>query len=79
MIPGLQGVDTFIGGIKVDHNQRILREDWTPIMGLYGAGTGTGGWVNTGYGYPGTCFGYSMYSGYSAGSNAAEYVLLLMK
>jgi fumarate reductase flavoprotein subunit len=74
VIPGLPGVDTFIGGIKVDHSQRVLREGWTPINGLYGAGTGTGGWVNTGYGYPGTSFGYSMYSGFAAGGNAAEYV-----
>jgi succinate dehydrogenase/fumarate reductase flavoprotein subunit len=74
VVPGLQGVDTFLGGIKVDHSQRVLREDWTPIKGLYGSGTGTGGWINTGYGYPGTCFGYSMYSGYAAGNNAAEYV-----
>jgi fumarate reductase flavoprotein subunit len=73
VVPGLPGVDTFVGGIKVDHNQRILREDWSPINGLYGAGTGTGGWVNTGYGYPGTCLGYSVYSGYAAGANAAEY------
>jgi fumarate reductase flavoprotein subunit len=73
VIPGLPGVDTFLGGIRVDHCQRVLREDWTPIKGLYAAGTGTGGWINTGYGYPGTCFGYSTYSGYAAGGNAAEY------
>ncbi len=75
VIPGLPGVDTFLGGIRVDHNQKVLREDWTPIKGLYAAGTGTGGWVNTGYGYPGTSFGYSMYSGYAAGSNVAEQVI----
>jgi fumarate reductase flavoprotein subunit len=74
VIPGLPGVDTFLGGIKVDHNQRVLHEDWTPINGLYAVGTGTGGWVNTGYGYPGTCFGYSTYSGYAAGKNVAEYI-----
>lgn len=74
VIPGLPGIDTFLGGIMVDHNQRVLHEDWTPIKGLYAAGTGTGGWINTGYGYPGTCFGYSTYSGYSAGKNAAEYI-----
>jgi fumarate reductase flavoprotein subunit len=77
VIPGFPGVDTFLGGIKVDHNQRVLREDWTPINGLYAVGTGTGGWLNTGYGYPGTCFGYSIYSGYTAGGNAAEYAAKL--
>jgi fumarate reductase flavoprotein subunit len=75
VIPGLPGVDTFLGGIKVDHNQRVIREDWTPINGLYAAGTGTGGWINTGYGYPGTCFSYSAYSGYAAGGNAAQYAM----
>jgi len=79
VLEGLQGIDTFLGGIKVDHNQKVLHEDWSPINGLYGAGTGTGGWVNTGYGFPGTCFSYSTYSGYTAGNNAAEYALSLRK
>jgi fumarate reductase flavoprotein subunit len=73
VIPGFPAMDTIVGGIRVDHNQRIIHENWKPINGLYGAGTGMGGWLNTGYGYPGTCFGYSMYSGYAAGNNAAEY------
>jgi fumarate reductase flavoprotein subunit len=79
VIPGLPGVDTFLGGIKIDHYQRVLREDWTAIRGLYAAGTGCGGWINTGYGFPGTCFGYSVYSGYAAGTNAAEYATLNKK
>ena len=73
VIQGFAGIDTFLGGVKVDHYQRVLREDWTPIKGLYMAGTGAGGWVNTGYGYPGTCFGYSLYSGWYAGKEAADY------
>lgn len=73
VINGNAGIDTFLGGIRVDSDQRVLREDWTPVNGLYMVGTGAGGWINTGYGYPGTCFSYSLYSGWYAGKLAAEY------
>jgi len=73
VINGYAGIDTFLGGVKVDYKNRVLKEDWQPIPGLYMVGTGAGGWVNTGYGYPGTCLGYSLYSGWSGGKEAAEY------
>lgn len=77
VINGYAGIDTFLGGIKVDYRQRVLNESWQPIPGLYMVGTGAGGWINTGYGYPGTCLGYSLYSGWYAGKEAAQYAASL--
>lgn len=73
VVNGYAGIDTFLGGVKVDYRQRVLNDNWQPIPGLYMVGTGAGGWINTGYGYPGTCLGYSLYSGWYAGKEAAEY------
>lgn len=72
VVNGYAGIDTFLGGIKVDYQQRVLRNDWQPIPNLYMVGTGAGGWINTGYGYPGTCLSYSIYSGWYAGKAAAD-------
>ncbi len=73
VVNGYAGIDTFLGGVKVDYKQRVLDEQWQPIPGLFMVGTGAGGWINTGYGYPGTCLGYSIYSGWAGGREAAEY------
>lgn len=77
VIQGFTGIDTFVGGVKVDYDQRVLKEDWQAVPGLYMVGTGAGGWINTGYGYPGTCLGYSLYSGWNAGKTAAQYAMNL--
>jgi fumarate reductase flavoprotein subunit len=71
---GYQGVDTCIGGIPVNHRQEVLREDRTPIPGLYAAGVCTSGWMGFTYGYFGSCMSYVIYSGYAAGENASKHI-----
>jgi fumarate reductase flavoprotein subunit len=68
-----QGIDTIIGPIKINHHQQVINKTHKPIQGLYAAGVCTGGWVNNTYSYPGSCLGYSVYSGYAAGKIAGEY------
>lgn len=70
-----QGIDTIIGPLKINADQKVIRKDHKPIPGLYAAGVVTGGWVNNTYSYPGSCLGYSVYSGYEAGKNAGEYAV----
>jgi fumarate reductase flavoprotein subunit len=42
-IPIVPGITYSFGGISIDGNARALREDGTPIPGLYAAGSTTGG------------------------------------
>lgn len=69
-----QGIDTIIGGISIDHNQRVINTKDQPIKGLYAAGVATSGFLGDGYSFPGSELGYTMYSGYAAGANAAKYI-----
>jgi fumarate reductase flavoprotein subunit len=65
-----------IGGIKTNHHTEVLKEDNTPIPGLYAAGITTGGWSGTTYniGLPGAGCGFPIYGGFIAGENAAKYL-----
>jgi fumarate reductase flavoprotein subunit len=74
-----QGIDTIIGPLKINHNQQVINKQHKPIPGLYAAGVCTGGWVNNTYSYPGSCLGYSVYSGYAAGKTAGEYAVNKLK
>jgi fumarate reductase flavoprotein subunit len=38
-----------IGGLRIDERARVLRDDATPIAGLYAAGADAGGVANGGY------------------------------
>ena len=69
---GKQGVDTFIGGIRINHNMQVLSKGLYPIKNLYAVGVSTSGWANSGYANFGSCLGLSLYSGYTAGRLAAE-------
>jgi fumarate reductase flavoprotein subunit len=42
-IPVCAGITYTMGGIRIDADARVLREDGSPIAGLYAAGTTTGG------------------------------------
>jgi len=42
-IPVAAGITYTLGGISIDGHSRVLREDETPIPGLYAAGSTTGG------------------------------------
>ncbi len=70
-----QGIDTIIGGIKVDHDLRVLDKTSHPIPGLFAAGVCVGGWLNTGYTFSGACLGFSVWSGFEVGKNAGEYAV----
>ena len=57
-------------GLKVDGLLRVLREDGTPIPGLFAAGgVGQGGFTVTGHGHG---LGWAFTSGMPAGRNAAQ-------
>ncbi len=71
---GLQGIDTCVGGITIDHNMRVLNKDSYPIKNLYAAGVCTSGWANNGYGFFGTCLSLTSFSGWYAGKAAAENI-----
>ena len=43
------GVTHTLGGLRVDEHARVLREDGTPIDGLFAAGVDVGGVANGGY------------------------------
>ncbi|MDR1765224.1 MAG: FAD-binding protein [Lachnospiraceae bacterium] len=69
------GVDTFIGGLMINHSQQVIRKsDWKPIPGLYAAGVLTSGWLGDNYGYYGSESSYTLYSGYACGENAAGFL-----
>lgn len=72
---GKQGIDTPIGGLRIDHNQRVVTPDVKPIPSLYGCGILTGGWMGRNYGFFGSEMSYVTYSGYAAGENAAREIL----
>lgn len=69
---GLQGIDTCVGGITIDHNMRVLNKELYPIKNLYAAGVCTSGWANNGYGFFGTCLSLTSFSGWYAGKAAAD-------
>ena len=71
---GYTGIDTIIGGVQVDHEQRILNNEGKPIPGLFGAGVVTSGFLSHYYGFPGTEMSYTLFSGQEAGFNAAAYI-----
>jgi succinate dehydrogenase/fumarate reductase flavoprotein subunit len=43
------GITHTIGGVRIDRHARVLREDGTPIDGLYAAGADAGGIASGGY------------------------------
>lgn len=74
-ILGRQGFDSTLGGIKINHRMEVIGKRDTPIGGLYAAGDNAGGWVTRDYTpkYPGFALAFAIYSGYTAGVNAAKY------
>jgi fumarate reductase flavoprotein subunit len=70
-----QGIDTCLGGLRIDHNQRVVNKELRAIPGLYAAGVVAGGWLGRNYGFFGSEMSFVTYSGYAAGENAAKEVL----
>ena len=66
------GIDTCIGGLRIDHELRVLDKQWRPIENLYAAGVVAGGFLGGDcYAFPGSEMGFVFYSGYTAGEAAA--------
>ena len=59
-------------GMKVDAQARVLREDGTPIAGLYACGNDMGSIMNGNYPGPGITLGPALTFGYVAGRHLAE-------
>jgi len=68
---GLQGVDTVVGGIRINHRMEVLNRELRPIGGLYSTGVATSGWLGPGYGFPGSELSFSVYSGHTVGKIVA--------
>lgn len=70
------GIDTCIGGLRIDHQLRVLDKSWRPIPNLYAAGVVAGGFLGVDcYAFPGSEMGFVFYSGYTAGETAAKQLL----
>jgi len=59
---GYSGVDTFIGGPRINYDLKVVDPDLDPIPGLYAAGVGTSGWLHGGYAFFGTELSFSFFS-----------------
>lgn len=62
-----QGIDTCIGGIRVNHKLEVLDQELYPIKGLYCAGVAAGGWCSKGYGFFGSEMSFVLCSGLMVG------------
>jgi 3-oxosteroid 1-dehydrogenase len=69
MVPGDVGS---YGGVVTDANARVLREDGTPIPGLYATGTSTASVMGSYYPGAGSSLGPSFTWGYVAAKHAAH-------
>ena len=74
VILGRTGIDNPLGGVIIDNRQRVLRPDGSVIAGLYAAGILCSGWFNGTYAYFGSEMSFTIYSGRSAGAEAAHYI-----
>jgi predicted oxidoreductase len=59
-------------GLKVDAQARVLREDGTPVAGLYACGNDMASIMNGNYPGPGITLGPALTFGYIAGRHLAE-------
>lgn len=60
------------GGLVIDKHARVLREDVSPIQGLYAAGNNSASVMGNTYPGPGSTIGPSMTFGYIAAKHIAE-------
>ena len=74
-----QGMDSAFGGIRINHRMEVLDKAIKPIPGLYAAGAITSGWLGPGFTFGGSAMGFAVFSGYSAGKNAAAYLSSIEK
>ena len=65
-----------LGGLKTDDCLRVLRDDFTPIDGLFSAGTDCCSIFGDTYMFyfPGSTMGFAINSGRMAGANAVDFI-----
>ena len=75
-IQGQAGICDAIGGVKINEHMEVIDQEDDPIIGLYAAGSTTGGWETENYCYEltGHLLGFALNSGRIAGENAAKYL-----
>ena len=71
---GMSGIDTCLGGLKIDNRQRVLDTQGRHIPGLYAAGVMCSGWFNDNYCFFGSEMSFTIYSGRTSGQEAAGYL-----
>ena len=71
--PGAYGT---LGGIKINHMTEVIDTEFTPIPGLYAAGTDTCTIYGDSYMFllPGNTMGYCLNTGRMAGENCSDYI-----
>jgi fumarate reductase flavoprotein subunit len=74
VILGRSGIDTCLGGLKVDNHQRVMTPDGGVIPGLYAAGVMCSGWFNGAYCFFGSEMSFTIFSGRNAAKEAAGYI-----
>ena len=74
VIRGESGIDTCLGGLKINNHQQVVNKDGDAIPGLYAAGVMCSGWFNDLYAFFGSEMSFTLYSGRAA---AAEVAALL--
>lgn len=68
-------IDTAIGGVAIDHRQRVVDSEGRYIPGLYAAGVMCSGWSNGMYVINCAAMSYTVYSGRAAAEEAAAEIL----
>jgi len=74
VILGRSGIDTCLGGLKVDNHQRVMTPAGGTIPGLYAAGVMCSGWFNGAYAFFGSEMSFTLFSGRNAAKEAAGYI-----
>lgn len=71
VIRGESGIDTCLGGLKINNHQQVVDKDGDAIPGLYAAGVMCSGWFNNLYAFFGSEMSFTLYSGRAAAAEVA--------
>jgi len=71
---GRSGIDTCLGGLKIDNHQHVMKPDGSIIPRLYAAGVMCSGWVAGTYCFFGSEMSFTVWSGRNAGMEVSEYL-----
>lgn len=74
VIRGESGIDTCLGGLKINNHQQVVDKNGDSIPGLYAAGVMCSGWFNNLYAFFGSEMSFVLYSGREAAAEAAKYI-----